>query len=222
MVDQLCDALLATTPAAAIDLVRGIKAEGISRDALCLDYIAEAARRMGERWAEDSASFLDVTLASGRLVTMVRDLAVTFNDPEPAPLPGHRVLISTVPGETHNLGAIIAAECFRRNRWQVDLLDGANPSEIKAALNACTYPVLGLSAGSRRMLPVLTETVRLAHMISPKTIVCVGGPILEIEPDVISLVDADHSAEDPAFLSVLLQRQLSDMNFGTGSSYVDA
>ena len=219
-VDALCDALISSDHDAAVQLVRSAEAEGLSPDALCMDYIAAAARRMGERWVADCASFLDVTLAGGRLLSLVRDLAPAFGGAEQSPLPGHAILIATVPGETHNLGAAIAAECFRRARWDVTLLDGAGTDEITGLVGTGRFPVVGLSAGARRMVPVLAETVRAVRRINPDVVICVGGPILALEPEIVRTVGADHAAAEPTALSVMLHRQIECQALLAGSRHV--
>ncbi|MEM1298377.1 MAG: cobalamin B12-binding domain-containing protein [Pseudomonadota bacterium] len=216
-IEALCDALMGHDPDAAARLVRQADAEGVSPDSLYLDYIGTAARRMGERWLADCASFLEVSLAGGRLMTIIRDLGLRFGGPEAEPLPGHSIVVSTVPGETHALGAAIAAEYFRRSRWQVTLLDGADWNGIAEALVRERPAVLGLSAGSRRMVPVLAETVRAARRAHPDMIIVVGGPILALEPEIIRTVGADYGAEDPAMLSVKLRRHISVTTLGTGA-----
>lgn len=220
-VDMLCDALLSTEQDAAIRMLRDIAVEGVSPDALYLDYIAAAARRMGERWTADCSSFLDVTLAGGRLTGLVRDLALDFGGPEQQALPGHSILIATVPGETHSLGATIAAECFRRARWDVTLLDGAGADESAAQVAKRRFPVVGFSAGGRRMVPVLAETVRVVRRIDPDAVICVGGPILALEPEIVRTVGADHAAADPSILCVLLRRQIACHTLGTGFRHAE-
>lgn len=219
-VDALCDALMGHDPDAAARIVRDAEIDGVSPDTLYLDYIAAAARRMGERWLADCASFLDVSVAGGRLMTIVRDLAVQFGGPEAEPLPGHSMVISTVPGETHALGAAIAAEYFRRSRWHVTLLDGADWPDIAYALRRERPAVLGLAAGSRRMVPVLAETVRAVRSTYPDMIIVVGGPILALEPEIVRTVGADHGAENPALLTVKLRRHISVTTLGTGTGNV--
>lgn len=220
-IDALCDALISTEPDAALQLIRQVEAEGASPDTLCLDYIAAAARRMGERWVADCASFLDVTMAGGRLMGLVRDLAISFVGPEEAPLPGHAILIATVPGETHSLGAAIAAECFRRAQWDVTLLDGADADEIVAHVASGQFPVVGLSAGSRRMVPVLAETVRAVRRADPEAVICIGGPILTLEPEIVRTVGADHAAADPSAICVLLRRQIACQSLGAGFQHAE-
>lgn len=218
-VDMLCDALISCDADAAVRLLRD--ADGGSSSLLGLDYIAAAARRMGERWVEDCASFLDVTLASGRLTGLVRDLYDGFGAPEPTPLPGAEILITTVPGETHALGASIAAEVFRRGGWDVMLLDGAEMPDIAAQVSARDFPVVGLSAGARRAMPALAATVRTIRRIRPGTLICVGGAILTLEPDVIRIVGADHATIDPGAAAVMLHRHVACPPVGTGLRHVE-
>lgn len=207
-IDALCDALMSEDAASARRLIRAVQGSGVSADALYLDYIAAAARRMGDRWVADCSSFVDVTLAGGRLFSLVRDLAPAFTQVEQAPLKGHRILIAPVPGETHSLGSAIAAEYFRRSRWDVTLMNGASMLEIQDAMGARRFPVVGLSAGSRRMLDPLHDTVRAVRAAHPDAVICIGGHILDLEPDVASMVDADYAGADSGALAILLRRRV--------------
>lgn len=208
-IDALCDALISEDAASARRLIRSVQASGVSADALYLDYIAAAARRMGDRWVADCSSFVDVTLAGGRLFSLVRDLAPAFTQVEQGPLRGHRILIAPIPGETHSLGSAIAAEYFRRSRWDVTLMSGASLLEIQNTVGAKRFPVVGLSAGSRRMMEPLYDTVRAVRAAHPEAVICIGGHILELEPEVASMVDADYSVADSGALSILLRRRVS-------------
>ncbi|MFK7942776.1 MAG: B12-binding domain-containing protein [Paracoccaceae bacterium] len=220
-IDALCDALVSSNVDAIAALIRQIEARGVSPDACYLDYIGAAARRMGERWVDDCATFMEVTLAGGRLVSMLRELAFSFGGPEITPLPGHTILISNVPGEAHHLGAAIAAEYFRRARWRVVLLDGADRQEIRACLAAEKFAVVGVSAGSRRMVPTLAETVRDVRRICPDAVVCVGGHILALEPEIVRTTGADHAGADPAMLAVLLRRHIPLPTLGPEFHHVE-
>lgn len=77
-IDALCDALVSSNPNAAWQFITELQARGVSPDSLFQDYIAMAARRMGERWVDDCASFMDVTLAGGRLFSLIRSLALSL------------------------------------------------------------------------------------------------------------------------------------------------
>lgn len=214
--DAFCDALVSADAEAAARVLMALEADGSGPGVRSLDYIIGAARRMGERWSNDSASFLDVTQASGRLLGLVRDLSDQYDSLPADPVPGQEILIATVPGETHSLGANIAAEVFRRGRWDVTLLDGADASQIAASLAARDYPVVGLSAGSRRMIPVLGETVQLVRRVRANAVICVGGPILELEPEIVQMVRADRAGADPSVACLLFRGQASFPALGTG------
>lgn len=208
-IDALCDALISSDPGKARQFVSNLQAGGVSPNALYLDYIAAAARRMGERWASDCASFLDVSIAAGRLCSLVRDLAPAFVEAEQMPSPAHSILITTVPGDTHSLGAAIAAEYFRHAGWDVATMDGATLAEIEDTVREQHFAVVGLSAGSRCALGPLAATVAAVKTAHADAIICVGGKILELEPDVITKVDADYGGADAASLALILRRQVS-------------
>lgn len=83
--------------------------------------LAATARRLGEKWDSDEMSFAEVAAA----ITQIFRIHQTFR---PRQRPLSRIkgwplsIFATLPGQSHNLGLVMAAEAFRQARWQVEVL----------------------------------------------------------------------------------------------------
>ena len=55
-------------------------AAGVSTADVAEDYVAQAARRLGEAWVDDTLSFSEVTIGAARLQEIVRSLGQTERD----------------------------------------------------------------------------------------------------------------------------------------------
>jgi hypothetical protein len=142
------------------ELLRG----GVSHEAVFLELLPQAARRMGELWEEDLCDFSDVTLGLCRLHEVLRDHSVVHDAHGPAVASdAPRILLATACADQHVLGVVLVAELFRRAGWRVWSEPGALRDQLAALRSREGCDVLGLSpAGRGRQDEVATdiETVR--------------------------------------------------------------
>lgn len=206
--DRLCDALISDDETEALGMIAEAQAEGASPDRIYHTYIAAAARRLGERWVADTATFFEVTLGLGRLHAAVHEMGPFFLPPAQGK-PGPHALFAPVPGETHVLGVVMAADFFRRSGWQVALEASPSPDELIRAARRRAYALIGLSAASRRMVEPLAQMIVQLRRACPGALVVVGGHILELEPDIAAKVGADRVVADAVAGSVALRTDLS-------------
>lgn len=203
-IDRLCDALVSDDPLAAAELIDEARLAGRAAETLYLDYVAEAARRLGERWVDDTASFFEVTLGLSRLHAILRDLGSAFFATGQADVPGRTAIFAAVPGETHVLGIVMASDFFRRSGWQVELHTAPDLDTLAAAARR-PVALIGLSANSRRMIGPLAETILRLRAVAGGTQIIVGGHLTELEPGIAAAVGADGTAADAAEAASSLQ-----------------
>jgi len=196
MIDRFCDALISSDPEAWAAGLARLQAGGASVDILLSQTIAEAARRLGERWLEDEVSFLQVTLGAARLHEAVRSLSPQFDPADGAGDPRLSALLAPVPGEDHSLGILMASNLMRRDGWQVELMMSPTKESIVDAATAGHHGLIGLSAGSRAMIPSLTETVGALRAAKPKRPIVIGGMIVTLEPGIARAIGAHAGASD--------------------------
>jgi methanogenic corrinoid protein MtbC1 len=208
-IDELCDALLSDDEMAAADLVRKARRDGMSADMICLGYVAGAARRLGERWDEDRASFVEVTMAAGRMYALLRGLRQVFPPSLARDGAQPRICFASTPGETHTLGVTMAADLFRRRGWEIDLFNGCSHDELLSAIGENTYSIFGISAGSERVLAPLIRLKVALRVSHPRAWIMVCGKITEVVPDLAARVDADLVATDVASAIDEMQRLIT-------------
>lgn len=197
-VEALTRLLLAPDPDAASRFVEAVRQRGVPVEALYLDLLAVAARRLGDLWTDDTSSFTEVTLALGRLQRVLRELVPAFRNEAQRPAHGRRALLVPLPGEQHTFGLHMVAEFFRRSGW--DVWDGsvASAADLVGVVRGGWFAVVGLSVGGECHLGELATSIRAIRRASRNRAVgvLVGGPLFVERPDLVALVGADATAVD--------------------------
>ncbi|MCK0094795.1 cobalamin B12-binding domain-containing protein [Yoonia sp. F2084L] len=195
-IDLLCSALLSKKDDSADRFILAARRDGVQVDAIYLGYIAGAARRLGEMWDNDEISFIDVTLACGKLYRIIRGLRHVIapgildnRDECPA-------MFALVPGETHTLGIEIATDVFRREGWDVDMMVGLDHDMLVEQSDRRSYLAIVLVANSDGMIEPLTRLVLALRISHPLAHLVVAGNILKYHPDINDLVGADAVMRD--------------------------
>ena len=195
-IDLLCGALLSKSDDAADSFILAARRDGVRIEAIYLGYVAGAARRLGEMWDNDEISFIDVTLACGKLYRIIRGLRHVLapgilgdRDEWPA-------MFALVPGETHTLGIEIATDIFRREGWDVDMMIGLDHDMLVEQSDRRNYNAIVLVANSDGMLEPLTRLVLALRISHPLSHIVVAGNILIHHADIIDMVGADAVMKD--------------------------
>ncbi len=208
--ETLCHALVSGEDYEAVDMVFDIRANGVSFEDIYLCHLAPAARMLGDWWLEDRATFVEVTIGTGRLFSLLRELKPAF-----APLPARQevsVVFASVPGEDHTLGVRMAADLFREDGWDVALKIGLSHDDLVAEIEAAPRSIVGLSIGGRHSLDALSRLVLALHLHCPNAMLVVAGhDIDEIRPH-LALLGLDGIARDlveaRAQISALWDREI--------------
>ncbi|MFU8824489.1 cobalamin B12-binding domain-containing protein [Yoonia sp.] len=190
-IELLCAALLSADEKAADQFILAARRDGVSPAAISGGYVAGAARKLGEMWDDDRISFIDVTLACGKLYRIIRGLRHIL---APAITEGRETrpaLFALVPGETHTLGIEIATDFFRREGWEVDMLVGLDHDALLEEADRRHYQAIVLVANSDRMMEPLTRLSLALRITQPLAHIIVAGSILDHHPDILNLVGAE-------------------------------
>lgn len=181
------------------NFVLGFLQRGISAEAVLLDLFAPAARQLGDMWVDDSCSFVDVTLASGRLQHLIHVVSDRFLAPVPSRTGVGRILLSVVPGEQHSLGLIMLGEFFRREGWDLTLAPlGTASNHLMQMVTDEWFDVVALSVACDDHLPSLRCLVRdlRRNARNREVRVLVGGRIFDEEGQLAGRLGADGFAPD--------------------------
>jgi MerR family transcriptional regulator, light-induced transcriptional regulator len=195
-IEALCDALVSPRDEAAAELVLEARLSGMSIDMVYLGYLAASARRLGERWDEDRTTSAQMTIAAGRMYAIMRGLRQAFASDQYLKTDSPRAMFASTPGETHTLGVTMAADFFRRRGWQIDLRTGLTHHELLSAAETSAYPIIGVSASSERMVFPLARLIVALRITSPSAWIMVSGKIIDLVPEILTMVDADGIAGD--------------------------
>ena len=202
-VRQLCTALVADGPRDADAYVDRLMECGVTVQTIYESYIPHAARQLGEWWTEDQVGFNDVTVGMTRLTEIFRRLSPVFLKSESNRGQSHSALFALCPGEIHSLGVAMAADYFQRAGWAVRVELQATREGLAKLAGSGRYDLIGLSAGSRRQIDKLKDTVEAMRAAAgPNVPIIIGGPIVGVERSIASIVGAD-SAQSVAAAALM-------------------
>lgn len=186
---RLCTALLSSDPDDGLHFMERVMASGVDHEDACLRYLAVAARKLGDWWDRDRVSFMQVTVAVGRIYAILRSLR---HAPQPRPgLHGKSAVFAAVPDEDHTLGVTMAADMFRDKGWDIQLLVGLTHEDLIERLIASEGFLIGLSASSERSLPALIRAMVAIRICCPTAKVLICGNIASGSVDLLGLSGAD-------------------------------
>ena len=195
-IELLCAALLSADGKAADKFIQAARRDGVRASAISSGYVAGAARKLGEMWDADRISFVDVTLACGKLYSIIRGLRHVLAPTFTAGREIRPALFALVPGETHTLGIEIATDHFRRDGWEVDMLVGLDHDMLISKADQRHYQAIVLVANSDRMMQPLTRLSLALRITQPLAHIIVAGSILDHHPDILHLVGAEAAMPD--------------------------
>lgn len=193
-IEHLCFALMADDHLAGATFISDVRGAGASIDAVYLKYLARAARKLGDWWDDDLVSFTEVTLGTSRMYAIMRSMRRQM------PLKLGRVLKSaifvSVPDENHTLGVRMAADLFRKDGWDIDLLIDEDHDSLVSYIVQSGVPIVGISAGGQHSLQALSQLIVALRIKSPSTALFISGHITEEAKDEIKLLGVDGIAND--------------------------
>lgn len=159
--------------------------------------IVPLIHQIGSLWQEGVLRVANEHLASNVLKTFLNNMRGASSLPETAP----RVLITTPPGQLHELGALVVAAAAAAAGWNVTYLGASLPAEeiagaaqnhgIRAVCLSLVYPLSepGTSRELRKLRSLLPENQTLV----------VGGRAAESYSETLEEINAIHIGNLPAF-----------------------
>lgn len=193
-ITNLCDALISDDDHAGADFIHEKQKEGATFEALYLNYLARAAHMLGKWWEEDRATFVEVTLGTSRMYAIMRALRRQL--PEVGLIANKEAVFAAVPGEEHLVGIRMAADLFRKDGWDIELLIGKTHDELVAEITSSEVVIIGLTASSDGVLEALSKLVIALRINNPTVTIFIGGSIVADHHDTVSLLDVDGLASD--------------------------
>ena len=174
-------------------------AQGVSVEAIYLDLLAPAARRLGEMWSADECDFIDVTMGLWRLQEVMRDISARVPVKRPFPAPdANRALFAPMPGDQHYFGAMIIDDIFARAGWSSTLLTRPLRKELLDALSKEPYDLVGLTLSRDCPSSAITNIIKAMRSVSanPHLSIIIGGNMINQNPAIVAEVGADGTGAD--------------------------
>ena len=183
---------------AAAGFVDGLLAKGLSVEAVFLDWLAPAARQLGEQWETDETDFANVTIGVTRLQRIMRQLGDDFCSERPHMEGGESMLLTVVPGEQHSFGLSMVAEFFRRSGWNLCTGPFESHRELTSLVHNHWFDVVGFSVSSNRRLDELKRDIAEIRKSSRNRQVGIllGGPMMIDHPELVAALGADMMSID--------------------------
>lgn len=182
----------------AVAFVEAMHDQGAAPEALYLDLLAPAARRLGEMWENDTCDFTEVTIGLWRLQNAMRELSPSFLRAADTRTNGPRVLLVPLPGEDHTFGLSMVYEFFRRAGWNAWSGPVESSADLRSLVRREWVEVIGFSLACDEKLDVARSEIRAVRRASmnPGLGVLVGGPGFTANPGLAAEVGADGTATD--------------------------
>ncbi len=185
--------------AALLQEVDGFLDSGVSVEAIYIDLLAPAARRLGEMWSADECDFTDVTMGLWRLQEVMREVADRSPVAAIAPAPdAPRALFAPMPGDQHSFGALMIDEVFARAGWNSRAIARPLRKELLDILSRERIDILGLTLSRDCPSSALANFVTAARKVSvnPNLSILVGGHMINQNPAIVAEVGADGTGAD--------------------------
>jgi methanogenic corrinoid protein MtbC1 len=184
-------------------------AEGVSVDAIFVDLLAPAARRLGEMWNADECDFIDVTMGLWRLQEVMREISARA--PANRLQPGGeapRALFAPMPGDTHNFGVLMIDEIFARAGWHSTVVAKPLRKELLDALSREPFDLVGLTVSRDCPSSALENLIKAMRSVTanPHLSILIGGQMINQNPAIVAEVGADGTGADARAALEVAQR----------------
>ena len=207
----LARAVMASDPNELQALRTELRRQRVSESELVDCYFPAVAEHLGCDWAEDRASFAEVSIGMARLQAVLHDVSRDWVSNHTAEPTSATALLVLPEGEQHCFGALLLMGQLRRRGISVQLVVGARPEEMRAVMQGRRFDCVMISVGCEDKLEYSRKLVKAIKAGAGAHVrVAVGGAVLDRAVDVKLLTGADVVTSDPtvalAGLDVRLHR----------------
>lgn len=194
---QLTRSLAVGTPEDREDVIDEMRRAGVSDAEIADRYIPEIARRVGAAWTASARSFVDVSVITSQLQSLLREMSGRTRDNPLVAGAAPCVAVVVEAGEAHTLGAMVLSNQLRRHGVSVRQIMGRDHAEIVERLADEPVDAIMISVGRREGLASLGRLVKkLRHSGLGRVPIVIGGPVLAYEHELTTRTGADFIATD--------------------------
>ena len=188
------DALL-TGEAVSAGLVvdEGLK-QGLDITDIYLKILIPTQRDLGHAWHDGKVNVAQEHLATQITLDQMYKLRSSIS---PRSKLGCRVVVTTVEGDLHFIGARMVADFFLADGWDVDFLGASTPSpDLIELLRRRSLDLVAISITTEDLLPNLEWTVESLSVLADPPKILLGGAAIANNPGLVSGVSADAFAQN--------------------------
>ena len=144
--------------------------------------VPAAARKLGQDWINDTASFGAVTIGCARLQACVHHLERNFAE-RPLKDRAHETncLVVVPQGAQHTLGAVVLAAELRQAGPHAQLALDVSPEKMARLVNDEHFDVVMISAALGQNIETLRALVSAARRKDDRSKVIIGGSLISSE-----------------------------------------
>ncbi len=162
-INRLCAEIMSDSETSHQAVISALMATGVSSEELIQIYVPAVARRIGEMWVQDKATFVQVTLGAGRLQALFQgDRSPHVGNWLDRTVPlGQSILMILPETEDHTLGAFVAADQFRRHGIWVRVAIRLKPPDLLQVVEEGRFSMLGLSVATARSVETAAKLIEI-------------------------------------------------------------
>ncbi len=171
---------------------------GVSIETIYMLLLAPTAHHLGDRWLNDTLSFIDVHMSLLRLHQLIHSLELV--GPVADSSDTKSILIAATPGDQHTFSATLVCDIFRRAGWTVANQSGQSEELLLQKIMSTDYAWIGFSLHNSESYGVLKNLIaRVRKSISQDgPSIVVGGDYLKRHPEHMDALGADLCVLDGA------------------------
>lgn len=191
-VEALAEACLRQRTA-AVAVVQSWCSAGFDLEDVYLDGLVPTARLLGEWWCADRIDFAEVTIGVHCLQQILYEFSPQFLSQTDRKTNGYRAIFFSTPKSQHSFGTVMLCEFFRRSGWEVTSMAIDSDAVVLEELSRQWVDIAGFSICSDRGVEALKRLIVEARQasINPNMQLMIGGPMVELDPDLLATLGAD-------------------------------
>jgi methanogenic corrinoid protein MtbC1 len=168
---RVCD----PTSSAAADAAFTLIANSALTPQERLEVLETVARAIGDDWSDDATSFLDVTIAMGRLQCVMRRICQMERARRSEPANG-RCLLLLPSQESHTFGVCILEEMLRALGWETELCRFESIDFLEKRLDKAQIDIVCFSWTNAALASIAGDCVKAVERIpTPKRPAIISG-----------------------------------------------
>jgi len=189
------DSILAGDKNRAVRTIDRCIALQMPMSVIYLSILVPAQRKIGRYWSEGRINVAQEHLASQITLEMMDRIRAAL---PPARKLDRRVVVTSVAGDMHDLGARMVADLFLESGWQVDFLSGSTPaSDLVEFVQHRQPDLVALSATLKDHLKALEETIFALKQCDPPPRILAGGRATQGQEESLFKLGVDAVMSDP-------------------------